>query len=269
MDDRVEAPLAPARGRLARARTLGEGGDEARREQAIPMACGITAAIEVEGGASQVRPDLLGPRLHGFEPLRQQDQVYRMDGGNRGGCDDTAMLVCDRDPLRPCLRLVARLAHATAPWVATVVVPSPWSTLISRCFTAARWATRAIHACPSDPSAARVVQTVETVVSWLAGWPRAAVGTAKHGHGVPVKRRPHTNEVNDASRVQCARQTSLAHREVREDIDLELEDGAVDRPRRRGRLRGGDPPEAWASPKACGRERAHQRASEMTRGADG
>ena len=40
-------------------------------EHAIPMACGITAAIEVEGGASQVRPDLLGHLLQGFEPLRQ------------------------------------------------------------------------------------------------------------------------------------------------------------------------------------------------------
>jgi hypothetical protein len=38
---------------------------------AMPMACGITATIEVEKGASQVRPDLLGHLLQGFEPLRQ------------------------------------------------------------------------------------------------------------------------------------------------------------------------------------------------------
>ena len=35
-------------------------------EQAMPMACGIIAAIEVEGGASQVRPDRLGHLRHGF-----------------------------------------------------------------------------------------------------------------------------------------------------------------------------------------------------------
>ena len=45
---------APALGRLAFARTFCDVGDEARMEHAIPMACGITAAIEVEGGASQV-----------------------------------------------------------------------------------------------------------------------------------------------------------------------------------------------------------------------
>jgi hypothetical protein len=38
---------------------------------AMPMACGITATIEVEKGASQVRPDLLGHLPQGFEPLRQ------------------------------------------------------------------------------------------------------------------------------------------------------------------------------------------------------
>ena len=129
-------------------------------EHAIPMACGITAAIEVEGGASQVRPDLLGHLLQGFEPLRQWDHVCLMDGSNRGGCDDRAMMVCDRDILLPCLGLVPRLSHAIAPVVATVLVPSPWSTLVSMCFAAARWATRAMHACHSDPSAARFVKTV-------------------------------------------------------------------------------------------------------------
>ena len=59
-----------ARGCLVLARTICAGGDEARMAHAMPMACGITAAIGVEGGASQVRPDLLGYLLHGFEPLR-------------------------------------------------------------------------------------------------------------------------------------------------------------------------------------------------------
>jgi hypothetical protein len=124
------------------------------------MACGITAAIEVEGGASQVRPDLLGRLLQGYEPLRPQDHGCLMGGSNRGGCDDRATMVGDRDILLSCLRLVPRLSDSIAPLVATVLGPSPWSTLVSRCFAAARWATRAMHACHSDPSAARFVKTV-------------------------------------------------------------------------------------------------------------
>jgi hypothetical protein len=159
-DGRVEASLAPALGRLALARTLCDVGDEARMAHAMPMACGIIAALEVEGGASQVRPDLRGHLLQGVEPLRQQEHVCLMDGSNRGGCDDRVMLVCDRDTLFPCPRRVSRLSNSIAPCVATVLVPSPWSTLISRCFAAARWATRAMHACHSDPSPARFVKTV-------------------------------------------------------------------------------------------------------------
>jgi hypothetical protein len=75
-------------------------------------------------------------------------------------------------------------------------------------------------ACHSVPSAARFVKTVSTVVSWMAGLPWASVGTAKHGHGLPVEEAPH-DEVNDAISAQCARETALGHREVREDPSLE------------------------------------------------
>jgi hypothetical protein len=158
---------------------------------AMPMTSGIRTAIEVAGGASQVRPDLRGHLLHGVEPLRPQEHVGLMDGSHRGGYDDRLMMVGDRDTFFPCPRRVPRLSHFITPVVATVLVPSPWSTLISRGVADARWATRAMHACHSDPSAARVVKTVETVVSWMAGCPRASVGTAKPCHGLPVE-RPHT-----------------------------------------------------------------------------
>jgi len=125
----------------------------------MPMASGITAAIEVEGGASQGRPDLLGHLLQDVEPLRPQEHVCLMDGSYRGGCDDRAIMVGDRETRLPCPRLVPRLSHFIAPCVVTVLVPSPWSTPVSRCFAAARWATRAMHACHSDPAAARVVKT--------------------------------------------------------------------------------------------------------------
>src|SRR6266436_708627 len=64
------------------------------------------------------------------------------------------MVVDDGDDLLPFLVFVARVANAIAPFFATVLVPSPWSTLRSSCFSAARCATLAMNACQSDPSSA-------------------------------------------------------------------------------------------------------------------
>jgi hypothetical protein len=50
---------ASARGHLALARILCEVRDEARMENALLIVCGIKAASEVEGGASQVGIELL------------------------------------------------------------------------------------------------------------------------------------------------------------------------------------------------------------------
>src|SRR5229473_4848721 len=66
------------------------------------------------------------------------------------------MVVDDRDDLLPFLVFVARVANPIAPFLATVLVPSPWSTLISSCFSAARCRTLATNACQSDPSSAHV-----------------------------------------------------------------------------------------------------------------
>ena len=102
----------------------------------------------------------------------------------------------------------------------------------------------------------------------MDGW--VATGLCRYGQALPLPPRreaPH-DEVKDAIRAQCALETSLGHREVREDTSLERWGGELDRHRRRCRLWGCYPPEARASHKACGREREHQSASEMTRGAD-
>src|SRR5215510_9801277 len=64
------------------------------------------------------------------------------------------MIVDDGDDFLPLLMFVARVADPIAPFFATVLVPSPWSTLISRCFSAARCRTLATNACHSDPSSA-------------------------------------------------------------------------------------------------------------------
>jgi hypothetical protein len=160
-----------------------------------------------------------------------------MGGSNRGGCDDRAMMVCDRDTLLPCLGLVPRLSNSIAPFVATVLVPSPWSTLVSRCFAAARWATRAMHACRSDPISGPFREDcVDGRV--MDGW--VAAGLFRYGQALPLPPRreaPH-DEVKDAIRAQCALETSLGHREVREDTTLERWGGELDRHRRRCRLWG-------------------------------
>src|SRR5882724_1654105 len=52
----------------------------------------------------------------------------------------------------------ARVAHPITPFLATVLVPSPWSTLVSRYCSAARCLTLAMNACQSDPSAAHVAK---------------------------------------------------------------------------------------------------------------
>ena len=160
MDGGVEQPLPPVLGVLAVARILGDVGDQASIENALPIVHGIKTAIEVQVGASEVQPDLLGHLLQGVQALRQQHHIGFIDGSNRQGSQDIAVVVYDRDNLLALLVLVARVANAIAPFLATVLVPSPWSTLVSRCFSAARWATRAMHACHSDPSAARFVKTV-------------------------------------------------------------------------------------------------------------
>jgi hypothetical protein len=49
----VEQPLPPALGVLAVAGLLGDGGDQAGIEDALPLARGVKAAIQVQGGTSQ------------------------------------------------------------------------------------------------------------------------------------------------------------------------------------------------------------------------
>src|SRR5712691_6324922 len=60
----------------------------------------------------------------------------------------------DGNDLLALLVFVPRKANAIAPFLATVLVPSPWSTLMSSCCSAARCRTLATNACQSDPSSA-------------------------------------------------------------------------------------------------------------------
>jgi len=70
MDRGVKKPLAPALGVLAVAGILGDIGDQARSENALPVVHRIKAAIQIELGTSEVQPDLFGYLLQGVEALR-------------------------------------------------------------------------------------------------------------------------------------------------------------------------------------------------------
>jgi hypothetical protein len=160
MDGGVEQPLPPALGVLAVARILGDVGDQASIENALPIVHGIKTAIEVQVGASEVQPDLLGHLLQGVQALRQQHHIGFIDGSNRQGSQDIAVVVYDRDNLLALLVFVARVANAIAPFLATVLVPSPCSTLVSRCFSAARYRTLVMYTCHRDPSSAHLAKTL-------------------------------------------------------------------------------------------------------------
>src|SRR5262247_1779594 len=160
MDGGVEEPLAPTLGRLAVARILFDVGDEARIENALAIACGIKAAIEVEIGPSEIQPELFGHLFQCLQALWYQDHVGLIDRSHRDRCEDVAMIVDDGNDLVALLMFVARVANAIAPFLATVLVPSPCSTLRSSCFSAARCRTLATNACQSDPSSAHLAKTV-------------------------------------------------------------------------------------------------------------
>src|SRR5712691_4287079 len=164
MDGFVEEPLASALGVLAVAGILWDVGDHAGIENALPIVRGIKAAIEVEVGSSQVQPDLLGHLLQGLQALGKEHHIRLIHRSHGEGGQDRVMVVYDRYHFLPLLVFVARVANPIAPFLATVLVPSPWSTLVSRCFSAARCRTLAINACHSDPSSAHLAKTRYTVV---------------------------------------------------------------------------------------------------------
>jgi hypothetical protein len=57
------------------------------------------------------------------------------------------MIIDDSNDFLALLVLMAGIADAIAPFLATVLVPSPWSTLRSSCFSVARCRTLATNAC--------------------------------------------------------------------------------------------------------------------------
>jgi hypothetical protein len=107
MDSGIKQAFATALGTLAVPAILWDVGDQARREHALAMVRRINATIEVEIGASEVQPNLFGHLLQGFQTLWQQDHVRLIDGSNRQGSQDIAMVVRYRDDFLALLVFVA------------------------------------------------------------------------------------------------------------------------------------------------------------------
>src|SRR5262245_57688231 len=160
MNGFVEQSLAPSLGGLAIARVVFNVRNQSRIENALAIACGIKAAIEVEIGTSQVQPDLLGHVLQSVQARGKESPICLIHRSHGEGGQDIAMGVCDGDDFLPLLVFVARVANPIAPFLATVLVPSPCSTRTSRCFSAERCATLARNACHSDPSSAHFAKTL-------------------------------------------------------------------------------------------------------------
>ena len=79
MDHFIAEAFAAALGVLAMTRILCAVRNQPRIEYALPIACGIKAAIEVQVGPSEVQPDLFGYLFQRFQALREEDHVGLID----------------------------------------------------------------------------------------------------------------------------------------------------------------------------------------------
>src|SRR5262245_1730138 len=202
MDGGVEAALAAALGDRSVARLLCDVGDQVRLADQRPGVRGIKAPIAVARGALQVQAELFGHRLHGLQPVGTPEHRWLLHGHHGDGSSDRAMGVRDGAHWLPRVGFGPRVANALAPFCATVWVPSPWRTLPSRGFAVERWATRAMTACPRDPSWAQVATPWSTGGSGRAGVPWGSVGPGRHGHGLPCRGPPRC-DARPADRPMC------------------------------------------------------------------
>ena len=85
MDGGVEEAFAATLGVLTMPGVLGDVGEQAGVEYALPIAGRITAAIEVEGGPSEVPPHLLRHLFQRSQALREQDHICFIDGSHGDG----------------------------------------------------------------------------------------------------------------------------------------------------------------------------------------
>ena len=132
MDGSVEEAFTAALGALAVAGVFFDVGDQAGIENTLTIGEGIKTAIQVEVGTSHVQAYLFGHLLQGMQALWQQHHVGLIDRSHGDGRYDVALVVGDGDDFLAFLVLVPRVLDAIAPFLATVLVPSPWSIRVSR-----------------------------------------------------------------------------------------------------------------------------------------
>ena len=109
--------------------------------------------------------------FHGTSAWRPHEHYEEQYNGQVSGYDFLPFLV-----------LIARVADAINPFWATVLVPSPWSTPRSRCFSAERCTTLAMNACSSRPI---IGPFGEGSVNAGVMYGRLAIGVFRDGHALP------------------------------------------------------------------------------------
>src|SRR5215471_13745078 len=164
MDGFVEEAFASALGVLAITRILFDVGDHTRIKNALAIGSGVKAAVEIDISTSEVQSNLFGHLLQRFQALWEQDHDGLIDGRHRDRRQTVALVLYNGDNLLPPLVFLPREPNPITPFLATVLVPSPWSTRRSSCFSAARCRTPATNARQSDPSSAHFAKTLYTVV---------------------------------------------------------------------------------------------------------
>jgi hypothetical protein len=138
MDGGIEEPLAPSHGLLAVAGILCDVGDHAGIENAFAIVRGIKASVEIQIGSSKIQTDRFGHPLQGFETLRQQNHVRLIDRSHREWRQHIAMVVSDGYDLLALLVFVTRVTNPVSRFLATLLVPSPWSIRTSSFFSSER-----------------------------------------------------------------------------------------------------------------------------------
>jgi hypothetical protein len=101
MDGCVAQPFAPTLGRLTIARMLFNVRNQPRIADALPLACGVKATIEVERGASPVSTDLFRHLFQGAHSLGQEHHIRFMHRSHWDGSEHRAMIVDDGDDFLP------------------------------------------------------------------------------------------------------------------------------------------------------------------------
>src|SRR5262245_30901068 len=127
VEDRIKEALATQFGGLPVAGMLLDIGLEPGIEDALATGFAVKTRIQIEHSSAQLKPRFAGHTLESFQPFRQQPHVPLIDGRYRQGRQDIAMVVHQSDHFLPFLVFVAAVANGLAPFLATVLEPSPWS----------------------------------------------------------------------------------------------------------------------------------------------